>query len=234
MSNGLSREQICNMALDTAHIRAVITDLDNDNSVQAEVCRRWYTPTVNHLLETVYWPHAAATAELTVVAERDFDQTWAAGDPPPRWRFTYSVPTALIRPRFLSTYALFEFGYHTVGGGGRAIYTNQEDAVLIYTKKDTTVTNWTLNFVHAVVLTLASRLCGPLKGSQNHTQFLVEQARLFVAEQNASVANMSEESYDWTPDFLVARGYTDPRQSRFIYPVETFTVLPGAFTLNTN
>ena len=155
---------ICKLALthigDSANVASISPP---EGSVQAQRCATYYPIARDTLLEMHDWTfarHRRALAELT----NDSDE----------WDFMYALPSEMLTPQSVippeatneliasSTYIPQAFSVATSAGGVNVIYTNQEDAILLYTKRVTDPTKFSTIFQLALSWLLASLLAGPL------------------------------------------------------------------------
>lgn len=206
---------IFNQALNAIGTRDNVSSVA-ENSREAEVCRLWYTTTRDQVLRAAYWNCAKAYARLAVAAQRDETVAWQAGDPEPGFLFAYALPSDCIRPRFLSSYSRFTVG---VNGGAPALFSNAEEVILFYTKRETNVALWDASLQMAVAYALAAYICKPLTGKIRGAQDAERQANNLILLAREEHANDDDNLLDTLPDWIAARSsaYGMP-QTRFFYP----------------
>jgi len=158
--------QICNLALaKVGDDAAQITSL-TDGSREAALCTKFYEPSLRELLSLHTWNFSKAYGELSA----------STTDPTFGWDFSYPLPADCIRPLELRSYNSSEtyklLDEWTVVG--RNIYTNVQDAYIIYVKYETDPNAMTPLFIRALYTGLASKLAYPL----------TEDSRLVAALEN--------------------------------------------------
>lgn len=193
-----SAVQICNMAL--SHIGSdgrVSSISPPDGSVEAGHCAAFYDAARTEMLELGNWYFALKRAALAQTANES--TTWA---------YAYVLPSDCIRPRrVLDTPAgltVFNIGDRqfspndddsaafTLEGG--VLYTNTEDAVLLYTRDVTDTGQFTPSFSNAFGRLLSSYLAGPIiKGNDGARMgdAMRERAMAMAAASAADAANAS-------------------------------------------
>jgi len=171
------------------------------------------------VLQTGPWPSTLTTAYLSQVAERtSFNDSWVVGDPAPGWRYAYTTPSDMLRPRYLSTYAKFDRQAYS---NGTAVMTNQDAALMFYTKRITDVSRWDNELFRAVVASLAAHMAVPLSGKLTLRDRLQNDALSIVAVANTDVANEQQFREEAMPEALAYRGYAEaPVLDVFIYPYQ--------------
>lgn len=125
---GFTDVQICNMALGHLGHTKFIAAL-TERSLAADLCGLYYEPARNYVLEDYPWPEATKYAALGLVEE----------DPNDDWDYSYRYPSDCLFARRLVTEIgridpnppAFKTG---IDDQGRLIYSDEEDAVLEYTK----------------------------------------------------------------------------------------------------
>lgn len=211
----LSVLQIYNQALSLVGTRASVSSL-TERTRECELCNEHYEVVRDQVLRAAPWACARKAARLGLLAERE-DGDWTAAQPIPPWLFAYALPSDYLHPRMLTAYARFEIATHA---GANALLTNTEDAVLIYTAKETDTSLWDIMLTSAVFLGLAAVIAKPLTGSTRKRQALVEEANMRIMLAREADANLSHDPVEWLPDWLKARGVSGPgNPNRFIYPV---------------
>lgn len=154
-----SEVDICNLALSHLGDEATVASIaPAEDSAQAEHCQRFYPIARNTVLEAHPW--SFAKKRLNLVALTD--------DPPASWAYIYQYPTSCLTPlKLLGTGGTDDddtedYVIEVQDDGNKVIYTNIEDAVLVYTALISDTTKYTQLFVNAVARLLASFLAGPI------------------------------------------------------------------------
>lgn len=179
-----SEVDICNLALGHLGDAATVSSLNPpEGSAQAEHCSRFYPIARDSLLELHSWNFAT-----TRVALASLGSDW------PEWQYCYACPTdavnllAILPPAASDDYSVANnygftqsgiplvgsgtytpqpYAQETLPDGTLVIYTNQDSAVLRYTRSVTDTTIFSPLFVDSLAWYLASYLAGPIiKGDQ--------------------------------------------------------------------
>ena len=137
-----SETDICNLALAHFGQDASIDSIDPpDGSAEAEHCARFYPIARDEVLESHTWGFAQYRATLAALTNDRED-----------WGYRYALPAECIKPRIVLT-----DGYSSSANEGEpferegdSIYTDAQDAVLVYTKRITDTTKFTPMFTSAM------------------------------------------------------------------------------------
>lgn len=204
-----SEVDICNLALGHLGDAATVSSIDPpEGSAQAEHCSRFYPIARDSLLELHAWNFATTRVQLA-----------SLGSGWPEWQYCYASPTdainllAVLDPNAANDYSVGNnfgftqsgiplvgsgtytpqpFSQETLADGTLVIYTNQENAVLRYTRSVTDTTIFSPLFVDALTWYLASYLAGPIiKGDQGAAEAkrCMQMAVGMLAKATASDAN---------------------------------------------
>ena len=164
---------VCNMALSLIGSDAIVTSIDPvDGSVEAGHCARFLRQARTEMLDAFTWRWSKKRVALAPV-----------DNPSLTWAYAYGLPSDLLSAtRILNTYELSDYGFAPYYGyvspselalfnergtadfeiEGSVIFTNQPDAVLLYTVDVFDLTKWSAGAVTALSYLLASFLAGPL------------------------------------------------------------------------
>lgn len=158
-----SAVDIANAALSHLGADAVVAQLSPpDGSVEAGHCARFLPIARQAALATHSWGFARKRVALALLTN-DSEQ----------WLYKYQVPSDCLRTR--KVLASDELDAPERNGAlydreGDAIFTNQPDAELIYTRDITDTTKFPADFVSGLGMLLAGYLAGPLiKGRESIT-----------------------------------------------------------------
>ena len=140
-----TKTKICNKAI--ARVGGeLISNIDSDTSNEASWCNTLWDDIVDEILTMYEWSFARTYAELTA------DGT----DPDFEYDYRYALPSD---PYCLKVRELYDntsdYKIH-----GRYIYTNAEEVDLIYTKRITSVTDFSPLFISALATLLAAKVAG--------------------------------------------------------------------------
>ena len=202
-----------NLALNAIGARANLSDT-TDTDYSAEVCNLWFPVIRDTVLAGAPWPSCRSVARLALAAEVTSD-TWDTTEPEPGYSFVYAAPSDMVAPRHLTTFEPFRL---TNFAGAKAILTNTPEAILVYTRRENSIYLWEDSLALAVAYGLAAHICGPLSGKTQKTNMLIQQANALLANAQAEAMNMSMQSYETLPDWIVARGFAGTTDLRYYYP----------------
>jgi hypothetical protein len=205
-----SEVDICNDALAMLGDEATVASIDPpEGSAQADHCARFYPKARDALLEMHQWGFATVRVSLALLSATP-PSTWqyvyaaptdalnlisildpAAGDDVSVDLGPYVVTSSLDNPQLvpiaggLGMYTPQPFVNETLADGTQVIYTNQQNAVLRYTRMITDPTQFSPLFIEGLTILLASKLAGPvIKGSEGRA---------------AAAALRSEFAKEWFP-----------------------------------
>lgn len=205
---------ISNLALahlgDSANVAAISPP---DGSAQSKHCARFYPIARDALLEMHTWSFAKRRASLSLL---DLDNISDGGELPESWGFGYAWPSDCLKPIAVLLPGATDdtdgedFVTETLANGTKVIFTNAEDATLVYTKAITDTTKFSPLFVNALARLLASYLAGPIIKGVSGMQvskammqmFMVEYGQAAAVDANAQQKNAYE---DFTPSSIKAR-----------------------------
>jgi hypothetical protein len=211
---------LCNMALSHLGARAQVSAIvPPDGSVEAGYCARFYPIARREAIEITSWPFAKTRTPLAEVA-----------NPSDHWHYAYALPADCIKPlrvlqlQYLSasTYwpqpdwiepvaldtALTERSGALFDVENGVIYTNEPEAVLVYTRDVTDTSKFTPLMSSGLSMLLAGYLAGPiikgLDGAKAGATWREQGFRL-LASAAASAGNGAAESSEFIPSQLTAR-----------------------------
>lgn len=208
---------IYNWALSIAGARQSVSNSSNDGR-ETEVCDLWYPIVRDTVLRAAPWPSARYTSRLALYKKYEGDlNDWVTGDVEPGWRFAYSYPSDMLRPRFLVGYENFVTGM--IEPQKPVIYTNVEKAILTYTMQQKMVGALEPDLQLAIAHGLAANICLPLNGKTERINYALQLANQKIIDARVAAANQDEYQVETLPEWFQARGYGSSAQlTRFIYP----------------
>jgi hypothetical protein len=198
--------QICNMALSHIGSDARVSSISPpDGSVEAGHCATFYDQARTEMLEPGNWGFAL---KRTLLA-----QSTNASD---TWLYAYSIPSDCLRPLRILTpvsgvtvftqdtasYQAGDSDSATFEREGQVLYSNEPDAVLLYTCDVDDVTRYSPSFTTALSYLLAGYIAGPiLKGSDGLRtgDAMRERAMRFADMSATAAANGSVSTSEFTP-----------------------------------
>lgn len=212
-----SETAIYNLALNAIGARNNVSS-PSEASREAEVCNLWYSAVRDQIFEAAPWPEATKLDYLAVMSEQD-DTVWTSGEAIPGSRFTYSRPSDMIRPQYLTDFSPFQIT-------GTVVNTNAEQAIMVYTFRNTLVTQWSSSLQMAIVYGLAAHICMPLTGKTQRARTMLEQANQLIlqARENSSNTNTAP-MLEALPEWLAGRGYYNTQAQRYVYPYGPLLVM---------
>jgi len=161
-----SEVDVCNLALAHLGDEATVSSINPpEGSVQAAHCARFYPIARDALLEMHNWGFATRRAQLAQLVNDRAE-----------WLFAYALPSSTLRALSVlppgATDELVASGVYApqkytiaASPSGKVLYTNQENAILLYTTAALDITQFSPLFITTVSWYLASMLAGPvLKG----------------------------------------------------------------------
>lgn len=199
--------QVCNLALGYIGVEqtlAAIDPVENDNPASVQ-CARYFEHARDGLLEDHQWPFAQKYFRLTETGDSQ-----NAND---EWVYEYGAPTDMIRaikivrPRVSqdSTATVINpvlteeeitvpaepipFQVAIVAGTGRVIWSNWQDAVLLYTMRMDDPAFWPSGFAEALAWRLAISIAIPLSQSQATRDRAQREYLLAVGQGMSNAAN---------------------------------------------
>ena len=212
---------IYNRALALAGARNSLSSLDQVGS-EGNTCRLFYPLVRDTVQRSASWPACTAYTRLAVLGERNSEDDWDDASPSPGYRFAYAVPSDMLAPRYLHTYAPFTLEAYR-SANTPAIMTNVEDAILCYTRKVESPVTWDVALQNAITLTLAATICYPLTGKAGRAETLRADAQRVVLSAQTDIANAADDIEETLPGWLTARGYEEsPHMPRYFFPVQNF------------
>ncbi len=188
-----SKVQIFNLALLRAGSSKRVNDAD-EGSNEANICNEFYDQSLAFVLEDRPWRFAKSRVYL---AQK-------AGTPPSVWQYQYSVPSDCLKARYIVTPGMrtqlmdqkipFEKAY----AGGPVIYTDLEEAELVYTALVENVSWFPASFVSALAYHLASEIALPLRGERSAGLISMLQSA-YLQHVNIAAANDLNQGFDQPP-----------------------------------
>lgn len=157
--------QLCNMALTHVKVSRFIQSLD-ENSIEAGVCKLWYDPALEQILEDADWQFATRYVALSLVE----------GNPNGEWQYAYRYPPDCVKARAIVRASIGRKDDEpppfviASDDSGRLILTDEKDAVLRYTRRITDTGMFSASFANAFACLLASKIANPLSKSDMYKQ----------------------------------------------------------------
>jgi hypothetical protein len=203
--------QICNMAIARIGQQKYIESI-TENSKAAELCNQFFDHARDATLSECEWPIANAYQTLTLIQQ----------DPNPDWGYEYATPPDMLRARRISPGTGIRqegepFPFTIAENNGKVIWTDQDPAVLQYTKRLTDPTLFSPEFAEAMAWRLAVELAMPMAESQSLRDQMLQ--NFVVAVQTAGAAALNEPVVEDRPDgqFVRERGFSG-ETSHLEYP----------------
>lgn len=195
----ISDVRICNMALSGLGL-AAISSL-TEASAEAVQCNLHFEPARDAVLRDYPWNFATKRFALTESGE--------VTPPAGVWGFAYTLPPDCLTAREIVVAAgdAPPFAIEAISSGlGRILYTNEEDAVLLYTARITEPTLFDPKFVEALRWNLASQICMPLTRNTTLMQMAVTLYQNALASAQRVDANEGVPETPRDASWIEARG----------------------------
>ena len=198
---------ICNLALAHLGDEATVSAISPpDGSVQAAHCARFYVMARNIVLESHPWRFATFRAALQPRTD----------EPPTAWTYAYALPNLCLRPlRVLAPESTDdnegeEFKVETAEDGSQILYTNVEEATVVFIKEIVTPAYFSPLFTEAYARLLASFLAGPILKGATGIKVSAEQYKFYdTILKRAQAADASTQKVEVidarTPSAIAAR-----------------------------
>lgn len=148
--------EVCNIALGRVGSRQQIDEFDTDTSAEAQLCRAFYETARDELLTSHPWSWATKRETLAELET----------DPPEDWEYAYALPSDCLEPQYIwsgsrnpaaEDRVAFSIEYDEETGVG-VLYTDKEEAELVYTRRTAEVGLFSAKFVSALAWRLAQDL----------------------------------------------------------------------------
>lgn len=155
-----STTEIANMALSHLGIGKEISNLDDEKSQEARACRRFFNSVRDVVLRDFDWAFASKIVALALIEE----------DPNSEWAYSYRLPSDCIAPRRILSGTRTDTNSSEIAylrgqdDDGQLIYTDEPEAYLEYTKRETRVQFYPSDFGIAMSLRLAAYIAPQLTG----------------------------------------------------------------------
>lgn len=201
-----SEVDICNLALahlgDIANVSAITPP---DASPQAAHCARFYPIARDTTLEDFNWRFAVRRSDLASVTNITVS-----------WSYAYALPNLcltpikVLLPSSTDDTDTQDFEIETAADGTSVLYSNAQNAVLVYTVTVSDTNKFTPLFVSAVSWLLASYLAGPLlkgKTGISVAGACMSAYKTEIAKAKESSANASQSSTvsNFKPNWITNR-----------------------------
>lgn len=191
----VSKTQIANLALSHIRDKGQVENVDTDTTTQAKTARLWYDPARRQALAE--FNHGFARSRLALATHSE--------DPPATWAHRYQWPSDCVQPRYIQNSSgrvepPVPFELEVAGDKTRSILTDQDEAVLVYTRDEEEVTFFSPHFVLAFSYLLAHYMAGPLTGKQSIQDKTLEKYNLTINTGAAHEANVTAAATDADPD----------------------------------
>lgn len=207
---------ICNLGLSHIGARAQINSISPpDGSVESGLCARFYPIARREMLEAAAWSFATKRVALSQVTNVSTVWLYAYAKPSDCVRALRIPPLTLIEAQ--QDLTLWAEDVSRIGSErastqfeieGDVIYTNEVDAVLIYTTDISDSNKFTPSFVTGLGMLMASYLSGPIikgdAGAKTGAQWR-SAAMNFADTAAARDARASSDTDTFIPSHLAAR-----------------------------
>ena len=157
----VSKVSIANLALSHVHAKSTIESL-TESSTEARLANLWYDVARREVLASFNWRFARKRLAL---AEHSDDA------PEDEWSYRYQYPADCLAPRYMENQIAVDadavpFDVELSTDGTMSIVTDLEDARLVYTRDQETVSTFSPHFVVCLSYRLAWYIAGALTAKQ--------------------------------------------------------------------
>jgi hypothetical protein len=200
----MTRENICNLALSRIGVRSRISSL-SEGSEEANLFDLVYDFVLELTLEQSPWSFAQERRALLLLEEQDSTEEWT---------FKYQVPANCVRPlriesagaRNVAQDQLVKWQLESDPDGNRKIIlTDEEDAVLVYTRRDVIANLYPAHFVSTLAWNLAAEIVGAMPGKADMGEYAMKMARIAASEAGATNANIMVPDNQLDSEFVRVR-----------------------------
>lgn len=194
---------ICNMALGhICHTRFISSLSERSNEVS--VCNAFYEPARDYTLEAYPWPFATKYETLGLV------QDFTALTTPHDWGYSYRYPSDCVYARRLVTTngrtepnpPPFKIGGDTTA---RLLYTDEEDAVLEYTRLITDPSLFSAAFAMALSWWLAGLIAPGLSKDAKRATGCFQMFQALTSQAEARAGNEQQQTPEPDSEFMRER-----------------------------
>lgn len=188
--------EICNLAI--GNIRAQsIQSLDETNGLEAPACKLRYPQARDVVLADAWWKFAGQIVTLAPLA-----------DEPTEWSYAYAWPSDCIEPRYIvppskarERSAPIEFNVEIRQSDGlKIIVTEQPEACLKYTFRQTNTELFSPHFVEALSWWLAGSIAIPIVGTERGRAIRKDCLEIYQATIGNAIASDASIGYSVEPD----------------------------------
>lgn len=192
-------ELICNLALANIQIYQSIVDLATDSTKEGKVCRLWYDTSLAWMLEDYDWNFARRRVAAALVSSTQI---------PDYFTYAYAYPSDALKirkievPGVRTPYSDQRIRFEPAGensdtGDYKVIYTNQINAILVYTKNITDAGLFPNKFAVALSWLVAANISGPLAAKGPLSQMAQQQS--LITRFSAIESDLKEVQEDAEP-----------------------------------
>lgn len=180
----VSKVMIANLALGKIGNNNPIESFD-EASAQAKACKRWYEACRLQALEAFDWSFARKRLTLATHGDEADEDEWA---------YRYQYPADCVVARYIVNPLGKEadpvpYDIEVSANGTKSIVTNMEDAVLVFTFDQETVTMFSWHFIDTLSALLGWRIAPALNGSSEIIQARLNEYRALLVAAPAQNAN---------------------------------------------
>jgi len=191
-----SKTEICNMSISHIGTGKEILNIDTETSEEAKVCRRFYDISRKDALRGYDWPFARVRLALALVEE----------DPNTEWKYAYRYPSGCVAVRRIESGLRNDTRQSRVSyelsndDSGALIFTDCENAVMVYTEDLDSPDRYPADFVLAYSYKLAS-LIAPRLSKGDPFKIVGSMMELYgLAIERATGRASNEEQPDQLPE----------------------------------
>ena len=196
--------QISNMALGHIGVQQQIASLSTEHSTESNKCSLYYTQAVESVLADYPWPFATKYATLGLVTDNSALST------PYDWLYEYRYPSDCLFVRRIVTVLgrkdpnppPFRIGQDDQG---LLVYTDQEDAVIEYTRRVTDTNLFPPTFAEAVSWRLAAFIAPGLSRLKDMVRLAMLTYLGILSKAETQAGNEQQQQDQIESEFIRAR-----------------------------
>jgi len=199
-----SKTAICNLALSHLGIAKEIANIETEISNEASACRRFFDTTNEETLADFPWPFATRFRVLALLFERPAE---TGGE----WGFSYRFPSDAFRIRRVlsgirNDNRQTRVSYRVAQDDtAKIIYTDQRDAIVEYTLRQTNTELFTADYTIAFSYLLAHYI-GPRLTGGDPTKIKERMFALYKVQiEKSQDSSLNEEQADEEPESEMVR-----------------------------
>lgn len=226
---------VVNLALSEIGTQGTVSSINpSDGSAEGNAASLLYEPKIKALMRSANWGFCRKQLTLTLLRAAVIDGAVSSDPPPQPWLFEYAYPSDCLRAQYvvpivqndgisppLTTGTVLANPWQSSGAvkfqissaedadGNiiKVILTNQENAVLVYTRYIENPDLWDPSFLSAATATLGAFFVPALSMNRDLMQLQIKVAADIITQARVSDGDEGLTMQDHTPDWIRIRGF---------------------------